>query len=242
MDSSSPSILVVTTFAKDTMVYVETGERESKPGGPGHWIKETYDRMGVKFTALTSDREVNVEMELVNGEPLPGKIIANGSKIVVDRPMKYDGVVINFLDDFDLDQLSLIEGTVLLDIAAYTRDGIYKQQRRMVPLPSKEIREKINIIKTNDEEFPWIPEEWVKEQRDERILLHTLGKRGVDLWVRGELTHFDPPKEKPKNVLGAGDTFGAAFLYHILVNGGDAISATTQAVKEIRELFIQKAA
>lgn len=235
-----PSILVLSTYAEDTMVYVETGEQDVKPGGPAYWIEQTYKRMNVPFEMLTGKQMVTVRMELVNGEPLPGKVITHGSKIIVEKDLVADGILINFLDDFEISQVLKLTGTILLDIAPYTRTGEFRNQRRNVDLPSRDIREKISIIKSNHEEYPYLPAEWIEEQKQERIFIHTLGARGLELWDRGTVTKFDPPKQKAKNMLGAGDTFGAAFLFKYLQSAGDANEACVAAIEEVGSLFATK--
>lgn len=239
---NSPTVLVLSTYAEDSMVYMETGETETRAGGPAHWIEEAYKRMGVAHRIITSGIEVTVKMELYEGVPLPGKVYTHGSKIVVDEDQSAAGILINFLDDFDISQIRKLNGVILFDIAALTRTGEFRTERQSVALPDPDIRTRIDIIKANHEEHPHLPPEWVEEQKRDRIYIHTRGKDGLDLWIQGEHVHFEAPPEKPKNVLGAGDTFGAAFLAAFISNGENAEAACRTALAEVRELFVQKAA
>ena len=234
---SWPRILVLTTFARDVMVYVETGVREERAGGPGTWIVEAYDRMGVPYELLTSGITIDVEMELLKGEPPPGKVITHGSRIVIERPYRAEGILINFLDDFDIAQVRQLHGEILLDGAHYTRCGPFRQEKALLALPPPELRERIAILKVNHEEYPFVPPEWIAELKERGVLLHTLGARGVELWANGNCHHFQPRSVAVKNVLGAGDTFGAAFLAHYLGSGKDALAACEGALAEVAALF-----
>lgn len=235
-----PRILAISTYCEDTCIYSETGRKEVTPGGPALWIVRALEKLGVTPEVKVGDKQVTTEVTLINGEPLPGKLFTNSSKITLESPVDYDGIIINFLDDFDILQLRLVSGTVLLDIAPYTRVGPLRQQKAPVPLPPADVRAKISIMKANHEEFPYIPAEWVEEQKSERILLHTLGKNGVDLWDRGTLTHLDAKSINAKNVLGAGDTFGSSFLFYYLTGGHDAVSACQRAMNEVYEFLLAK--
>ncbi len=235
-----PTILVLSTYAEDRMIYLETGEREVRPGGPALWIERTYKRMGVPYRIITSGQMVLVDLELVKGEPLPGKVRTNGSRVVIAEEQTAAGILINTLDDFDLNQVLKLNGTVLLDIAPYTRTGEFLDQRRNVDLPPPEVRSRISIIKANHEEYPYMPRVWAEEQKQERILIHTLGKDGLNLFAKGREFHIPAPQGKPKNLLGAGDTFGSAFLAHFVQNGGDAKAACIEAVNQVASLFDEK--
>ena len=237
----APFIIAVTTFAEDHVIYSESGRREVAAGGPGRWIGEAYRRLGAPHRFVTSGQTVRVEVELVNGEPPPGRIYCQGSRVTLPRGIRADGFLVNTLDDFDLQEIEELEGTVLVDIANYTRGGPYKQERRPVPMPPPAVRRRIEIVKANHEELPWMPGEWVAEQKRERILIHTLGKEGLDLWVRGETRHIAAPAGRPKNLLGAGDTLGAAFLFFYIGNGKDAPLAAQQATFEVGRLLAAKA-
>lgn len=241
--SSLPRILVLSTFATDTLIEIASGKTTERPGGPAHFIKSNFERMGVPHNIVTGEGPVSVVMEVVDGECQPGKIYTNGSKIRVNGNVpkdSYDGTVINFLDDFDMDQVLQLEGVIELDIGPLTRGGEYRQSRVVAEIPSKEVRERISIIKASDEEYPAIPKEWALEQQEERIMLHTLGSEGCVLWDRGKRYNFAPPSVKPKSALGAGDTIGSAFLAHYLMNGGDAPGACEQAILELDKFFMQQ--
>ena len=237
-----PPIVVLSSYAEDRVIYLETGERATHPGGPALWIERTYQRMGVPYRMLTSGRTVLVELELVRGEPLPGKVCTNGSQVVIAEDLLAEGVLINTLDYFDLRQVLKVRGTILLDIAPYTRTGEFLDQRRAMELPPPEVRERITIIKANHEEYPYMPLAWALEQKEQRVLIHTLGRDGLDLYVRGDRAHFDAPTGKPKNLLGAGDTFGAAFLAYFVRENRDACAACAAAIAEVARLFAEKEA
>jgi len=240
MPNHTSQILAVSTFANDTVIFKDSGRVEKCRGGPGFWIKREFDRLQVPHHFLLGTHETSVEVEIVHGEILPGKNITHGSRILVRQPGRYDGILINILDEFDLTQISKLEGAVVLDIANYTRGGPFNQERRMAQMPPLEIRRRIDILKANHEELPYVPQAWRDEQMNERTLLHTLGPSGLDLWCRGRLTHFDAPPIKPKNALGAGDTLGAAFLAFYLMSGGDVLVACRDALLEVEQLFREK--
>lgn len=236
----TPSIYAVSTFCEDTCVYSESGKVEVTPGGPAIWIQRALQSLGVSPRIITGDKPVSTEVILVKGEPLPGKLFTNDSRIRLTDEITADGFIINFLDDFDIKEVTKLSGVVLLDIAPYTRVGPFRQEKAPVPLPPREVRAAVDILKANHEEYPFIPDDWAEEQKRERILLHTLGRDGVDLWVRGELTHFDARYLEVKNVLGAGDTFGSSFLYYYLTNGNDAAIACARAMETVYQFLIEK--
>lgn len=236
----TPSLCAISTFCEDTCVYSESGETQVSPGGPAVWIKKALEAFGVSPTIITGDRQVSTEVVLVKGEPLPGKLFTNNSRIHLTENLAADGFIINFLDDFAIEQVVKLSGVVLLDIAPYTRVGPFRQEKATVPLPPRNVRAAIDILKANHEEYPFIPNEWAEEQKRERILLHTLGRDGVDLWVRGALTHFDARYLEVRNVLGAGDTFGSSFLYYYLTNGHDAGDACQRAMETVYQFLLEK--
>lgn len=236
----SPSIVAISTFCEDTCIYSESGKTEVTPGGPAIWIQRALEGLGVLPRIITGDRPVSTEVVLINGEPLPGKLFTNNSQITLPENLAADGFIINFLDDFAIEQVTRLSGVVLLDIAPYTRVGPFRQEKAPVPLPSAEVRAAIDIVKANREEYPFIPEEWTEEQKRERILLHTLGRGGVDLWVRGTLIHFDARYLEVRNVLGAGDTFGSHFLYYYLTNCKDAGDACVRAMEAVYHFLLEK--
>ena len=235
-----PSICALSTFCEDTCIYSESGKTEITPGGPAIWIQRALGALGVSPRIITGDKPVSTEVVLVKGEPLPGKLFTNNSRICLPDKIIADGFIINFLDDFDIEEVKELSGVVLLDIAPYTRVGPFRQEKAPVPLPPREVRAAIDILKANHEEYPFIPQEWAEEQKRERILLHTLGRGGVDLWVRGTLTHFDARYLEVKNVLGAGDTFGSSFLYYYLTNGHDAAEACVRAMETVYQFLVEK--
>jgi pfkB family carbohydrate kinase len=235
-----PSIYAVSTFCEDTCIYSESGKIEVTPGGPAIWIQRALEAFGVSPHIITGDKPVSTEVVLVKGEPLPGKLFTNNSRIHLSEPLIADGFIINFLDDFDIELVKKLSGIVLLDIAPYTRVGPFRQEKASVPVPSREARAAIDILKANHEEYPFIPQEWVEEQKSERILLHTLGRGGVDLWVQGSLIHFDARYLEVRNVLGAGDTFGSSFLYYYLTNGHNPADACMRAMERVYQFLLEK--
>jgi len=234
-------IVVISTFATDKLIYLDSGEVETLPGGPAHWIKETYRRLGVSPEFITGNKEVTVEMEVVGREPGPGKIVINGSKIVIPDKIVADGFIVNILDEFDLEQvLKLEKGAVLLDIAGYTRTGEFLQGRKSPEMPSESVRKRIDIIKASREEYDLMPKEWREEQQSNRVMLKTLGADGVDVWFKGEFFHLDAPKVDSKNVIGAGDTFGSTFLLKFLQDQGDVRKAAEHSIEQVAKLFMSK--
>lgn len=234
-----PAVIVVSTYAEDTYFHRGCSEKLVREGGPAHWIERTYARLGVPHKLLTSGKKVTVSMELVNGEPLPGKVFEHNSRVEISAPIQADGFVVNVLDLTPIEILKHLEGTVLLDIAHFTRGGPFRQQRKAVALPDEIIREKITILKANEHELPAVPKEWVDEQKQHRILLHTLGAKPLKLWVKGLCHEFNAPELSPPDVLGAGDTLGAAFLYYFLTEQSPII-ACEMALAEVERLFKEK--
>jgi len=232
-----PVITVISTFAADTLIDAATGRREEKPGGPAYWIGKTYERLGIPHRFITGTARTTVEMEILNGEPGPGKMITQGSRIVIDEPLSSDGFLVNILDDFDIEQILRLDGVTALDIAGYTRAGPFLQQRKPPSVPAAAVRERLSIIKANNEEYGLMPESWRAEQAAQRVLLHTRGSAGVDLHVRGRLHHFESPCARPKTVIGAGDTLGASFLAHFLLLERDAAEACRAALADLCELL-----
>lgn len=137
------------------------------PGGPAIWIQRALEDLGVSPQIITGDKPVSTEVVLVNGEPLPGKLFTNNSRITLSERLCADGFIINFLDDFAIEQVRDLTGVVLLDIAPYTRVGPFRQEKAPFPLPGADVRGSIDILKANHEEYPYIPEEWAEEQKRE---------------------------------------------------------------------------
>lgn len=238
----APHITVISTYAQDIIKDLTTEHVEKKRGGGAHWIEKVYTELGVSFDMVTGQDDAVTTVFVENGTAQYG-MLNEVHDIVIEEELHDDGFLINTMqDEFNLNQVAKLEGAVMVDIAGFTREGERGtvQKTCSVIMPPKEVREKITIIKANEHEYPCMSQEWIDEQQNERIMLHTLGAGGVDLWIRGELVHIDAPETKPKNTLGAGDTFGAVFLYEYLANDGDAEQACHKATEAVGKLFADR--
>lgn len=237
--SNQKGIAIISTFAKDCVTFLDEGKTEIKRGGPAFWIERVLKRNKVPYYLVLGDHDCLVEVEIQNGQPLPGKI-KNLATITLSEPLVADATIISpLLDEFDLNQVSKIHGTVAVDVAGYTRAGKWGQGIQNVPTPSEDIRSKIEILKANDREYACLADDWTEEQKKNRILLLTHGKDGLDLWDKGEQMHFKAPDAQPKNVLGSGDTFITAFVISYLRHKS-ARQACVEATQEVKELFLEK--
>ena len=231
---------IVSTFATDIIYFLDKRIVEKHPGGSGYWIRRVFDKNNINYTIFSGEYEASIEAKITEGQPLPGKI-KNLSPIIIREKASFDGTVIcTMKDEFNILDVGKISGVIALDVAGFTRKGKWGEKKGKVELPPSRIRKKITILKANHEELPFIPKEWIDEQKQKRILLHTLGGNGVDMWTRGKQYHFKAPDLQPKNVLGAGDTFIASFLVAYLENKNDSIKACNLATEEVNNLFLEK--
>lgn len=78
-----------------------------------------------------------------------------------------------------------------------------------------------SIVKGSDEDFKYIfdvssAEETARILSDINpncLLIYTAAQSGVDVCLKGQLSHFDVPKINPVSTVGAGDTFNAGLIY-----------------------------
>lgn len=237
--TNSKGIAVISTFAKDCVTFLDEGRTEIKRGGPAFWIERVLKRNNFPYSLVLGDHDCLVEVEIQNGQPLPGKI-KNLATITLTHPLIAGATIISpLLDEFDLIQVEKIHSTIAVDVAGYTRAGKWGQGIQDVPTPPPHIREKIEILKANDREYACLGDDWTDEQKKHRILLLTHGKDGLDLWDKGIQTHFEAPDAQPKNVLGSGDTFITAFVISYLTHKS-AKKACEEATQEVKELFLEK--
>lgn len=240
--ANKPHITVISTYAQDIITDLTTAQIEKQRGGGAHWIEKVYQNMGVDFSMITGQQDAVTTVYVENGTALYGTL-DEVHDIEIPTTIVDDGFLINTMqDEFNLMQIEKLDGVVMVDIAGFTREGERGtvQKKCSVTVPPQAVREKISIIKANEHEYPCLAPEWVEEQQQNRILLHTLGAGGVDMWIKGECIHIDAPETKPKNTLGAGDTFGAVFLYEYLLSGGDCVKACNAATKAVADLFADR--
>lgn len=69
MKNSKQTLLIISSFAKDRITYMNSGKTIEKLGGPAFWISKTLKDMCMKFDIITGQKKSEIEITVdKNGE------------------------------------------------------------------------------------------------------------------------------------------------------------------------------
>ncbi len=186
-------------------------------------FSKTVDKMpGVTLT-LFDDREREEEYENITDKL--------DIQPVLDAGVEFDGILINMITGFDLnaDDVKKLRGKfdcpVYFDVHSLSRGIDDKGKRYFRKIPQAEQwLENVDIVQANENEIKTLSgsanevdiAKSVVTSR-EKILLETLGKRGVRTYFnhKGEIASLflKATEVNSVNQVGCGDVFGASFFY-----------------------------
>ncbi len=170
--------------------------------------------------------------------------ISNNLLFIIED-YKFDGILINMITGFDINVLQLQEirnnfaGLIYLDVHTLSRglDENYKRNFRRIP-EFRSWAKCLDIIQVNEQELFTLSgftsaDEIVEEilSYGVKIICVTKGDKGAEVYFKqdNQLIRFFVKAQKiiNPNVVGCGDTFGAAFFYNYIRNNNvyDSIRA-----------------
>lgn len=236
MPFNKQSLLVISSFARDRVIYKESGKIIIKCGGPGFWISKTLIDLGVEFNILTGKDEAKIE--IIVDEFGESGLIKSVSNILLEKKNEANFIIISTIaNEFKLEMINDLIGDIILDIQGYVR--YFKIHNKIFSI-SNDIVRRIKILKATEEEFTCLGEGFVNKYPN-IIFLITKGENSVEIIDNGKKYFFTPTKIKLIDTIGAGDVFLTSFTVEFMKNGnvvdsGEfAIQYTSQFLKEHKQ-------
>lgn len=230
-------LVVISSFARDKIVYPKLNRADARPGGPAFWISRTLQNLGVGFIVLSGKR--NAQVEIIVDKDGERGAVRSVDRIKVHRSEVADArfiLISTILDEFDLGVLNDFGGYIIFDIQGYVRSA---RTRNKPFLPPAGVTKRIRVLKATAEEFANLTDEFIDMLRD-AIILITKGKEGVDVFENRKKYSLPGSEIKtwPADTVGAGDVFLAAFTSQFL-NGKLAVEAAEFAIQYAAQ-FLQR--
>lgn len=210
------SIAVVSTFATDRLIDSKTRRviNEQK-GGPILYLTRALEKLGLKPEVYSGD-ELLVEILIEENDEFGSIKESPKSQPLPDIKSK-SALVSTLLDEWSLSNADNYHGKLFVDIQGYVRDGSDFGKKRAWN-EVRELSPSIFCLKGNEIEIAQLPKDVVEDQKRQRMLIVTKGRQGAEIYYKGESCSLKPEVVvKPKNTIGAGDTFFANFVYMFLL-------------------------
>jgi sugar/nucleoside kinase (ribokinase family) len=228
-------ITVVSTHTVDRFPPDADGNRRSMPGGPAHYIGVALDRLGVPYRIITGPTcSVDVlpgpEGEEYLIQPIP----------LIPLPERLCGpaaILSPIAREIEPEQVPETDGILAIDLQGFVRHpGRPSSDLDTVDLTP--LVRRAQVIKASDPELSHLSPSSLSALHTS-ILLMTHGAHGVSL-KEGGRTHFIPshPVQAP-DTIGAGDTYLAAFIAHLL-DGDDPVRAAERAARFTEEVLMER--
>lgn len=230
-------ITIFSTHAQDILVD-ESGKILSRQeGGPILFLEQALNNLKVPFYARSGEKvTVNI---LINKKGEFGTIPTNPI-IVKAKEDKFSSWVIisTLLNEWDISNLvKNPQLKLFVDLQGYVRNG-KNLGRKHLWEELVFFHNSIYCIKGTKEEICYIPPKILESQKS-RMLLVTKGPNDLDLYYKNH--HYSIPVKsirKPKDTIGAGDSFFGYYVGHLFLGKGpkeaavEAVKATTNFLKE----------
>ncbi|MDP3975827.1 MAG: PfkB family carbohydrate kinase [bacterium] len=231
-------ITLFSTLAKDTLVDNDGNTIKEQVGGPAFYLLKIFRKEKIStITKLAGPVGVQI---LVNEYGEFGKIPKIPKKIKIDfkKVNTPFSVISTLLDEFNLQSLDKYKGKIFLDIQGYVRDGLNfgkKQSWR----PPPEIMNNIFCLKGTEEELSYLPEKFLRIQK-QKILLITRGGKGCKVFTNEKFFTVKPDQIiETSDTIGTGDTFFAYFIAQFLKTG-DVVASGQWATEQTARFLTQK--
>lgn len=204
------SISLVASSSKDILVDSQNQIIEELIGGPIYFLKNALKDLSIPYKIFPV-KEMDVEI-LVKDRREFGKVKCEGDAILFPIKKVSSWVIIStILRELDLSNLNDYKGKVFLDIQGFVRDGSSFGKKRFWK-ESEAIAKYIYCLKGTEEEISHLPKKVIEDQK-KRLLVITNGTNNIVIYDKGNLITVPILKKvKPKNTVGAGDTFLAYFV------------------------------
>lgn len=205
-------IILISTFAHDSIRYASENKATVREGGPAFWISGIIPKTRQNFQIVTGNTKARVSI-IVSKTSERGKILSVSS-IPFPNPRKADLFIISTIaNEFKLTNIGKLHGMIAMDIQGYVRSC--KNRRLRIPTA---IAPRIAILKGTRKEIDRLNDRFIEAQKN-RILLITKGNSGFEMFSQGQHYKFSGNPIIVKDTIGAGDVFFGAFCYKYLEQG-----------------------
>lgn len=236
--SGSFGLDVYSTFARDVLIDASTKQRREQPGGPAFFIERALEAAGASFS-MHAGSVVEVEI-LVTKAGEFGRVRPIASPEAIPACGSRRALVSTLFREWDPETIADECDEVYVDAQGFVRaPGSFGKKQAWERFDGDWIR-KVSVLKATEEELGHIPAHGVEDQK-RRILLVTKGKAGCTAFVNGRAMDFVPPRVVvSEHTLGAGDTFFATVLAHLVrgVPADRAIALGMDATVRLLETFV----
>ncbi len=232
------TISIVSTYATDRLIDAKTNQIiQEQKGGPILYIIRVLEKLGLQPKVYAAE-EMLVEILICDDDEF-GKIDPPRNRVKLPQLNTEFAIVSTILDEWDLSPAFNYAGKLFVDIQGYVRDGSAFGKKR-VWNEIRDISPYIFCLKGNDVEIGMLPQDVVYDQKKNRMLIITKGREGAEAFYRQKYVACRPPSViRPRNTIGAGDTFFASFVAKfmetndIMESNKFALSQTTNFLKTI---------
>jgi bifunctional ADP-heptose synthase (sugar kinase/adenylyltransferase) len=225
-------IKVFSTYTKDTIYNVNSGEKITRDGGPAFFIENVFKKNKIKYIMNAHRAKIKIEVkDGIEKGVLDGSLKTREIESIRDN----DIVVISTVNKEWVLSSNLLNGAkIFLDVQGYVRNarknrGIYKL----------DFWNNLFCIKINNQEIKELPKKIINNQR-KKCLIITKGSKGAVIYFKNKKHSFVAKKIKPKDTIGAGDTFFAEFIVEFVKSKGDIAKSGKLAAREVEKFLSKK--
>lgn len=239
MAASKPTYAIISSCSVDRLINGYTGAIiKDQPGGPGLHLAAAFKTLDI-IPKMYSQDDILVKIRVFEDDEFGSTEFSKPPKGF--PTLTEDAAIFStILREWSLKEIHDYKGKLFMDIQGYVRDGTDYGKKVMWDNARNYI-DTIFCLKGNEVEMQYIPHDVLLDQRRNRMLITTHGKKGVTIAYRGKEIYIAPfTIAAPKNTIGAGDTFLASFVAKymqtedISTSGAFAVERTTAFLKAKR--------
>lgn len=224
-------IKIFSTYTKDILRDAKNKFIKTQEGGPALFLEKIFkkNRLRYKINAGTAEILIKVSEGTEKGA-LKNKLRKRRTRNIT----KNDIVIISTVDnEWIIDSNLPKETLIFLDIQGYARAG-----QKDKSIYNLNFWNNLFCIKGNIAEIIKISEKIIANQK-KKFLIATNGSKGAVIYFNGKKFKFTSKKLNPKDTIGAGDTFFAAFIVKF-IKTKDVVRSGNFAIKETENFLISK--
>lgn len=219
---NTSSIAIVSTYTTDCLLDGKTGGiiRE-QPGGPAYFMVKVLKKLSVPYKLYTGERILSIAKLFGNDEVY--KIKSYDRPLPFPHPPTDVTIFSPIIHEWELDGIKDYKGRIYFDVHGAVRSEnefrkeLWKDAGKYAPY--------IFCIKANESELAYLPPDVIADQKANRMMLSTLGSRGIEIVYKGQTTVLKPQKIKQlQHTIGAGDMMLVHFAIKFQETGDVAVS------------------
>lgn len=235
---NNPLIAIVSTYTTDRLLDGKTGEiiRE-QPGGPAYFMEKALQNLDVNFKLYTGEKILSIAKLFGNDEVY--KIKSYEQPLPFPHPATDVTIFSPIIHEWLLDGIKDYKGRIFFDVHGAVRSE--NEFRKEIWHDAGKYAPYIFCIKANESELAYLPPEVVADQKANRMMLSTLGSKGIEIVYKGQTTLVKPQKvKKLLHTIGAGDMLLIHFAIkfseteNVGESGAFAIEKTTEFLETIQ--------